>query len=250
MTGAGISRESGIPTFRDADGYWKGLDPKVMSSVAGFRADPCTVWRWYLERRAMAGSAQPNAAHHALSAAAARHGRLHIVTQNVDGLHERSAEALHGIADRTRATPLTVHGSLFQVKCLECGKAGRDPGHFTATSVADLPKCVTCGGLLRPAIVWFGEQLEASTLERMQDWSHHADVALVIGTSATVMPSASVPMMIRGNGGSVIEVNTAETELTPYARVSIRGQAGTVLPALLDGLWPAAAASPRMKLRI
>jgi NAD-dependent deacetylase len=174
----------------------------------------------------------PNAAHRALAEWALRLGTVTIVTQNVDGLHTRAARDAAGSTDLSPALPVEVHGSLLRDRCSACDvRSGPRP--VDATSVATLPRCDRCGGMLRPDVVWFGERLDEAVLEKADAAAASADVCLVVGTSALVHPAASLPLRTRARGGTVIEVNPEETPLTRAAAVSIRGSAAGTVPALL-----------------
>jgi NAD-dependent deacetylase len=223
LTGAGISAESGIPTFRDAQtGLWAQYDPMQLATEDGFRADPSLVWRWYAWRRTLVGQARPNAGHRALAAAEARFDRLRVITQNVDGLHART-----GSTDL-----IELHGNIMRTICLEhCGFAEDAPAKLPP---GEPPRCPRCGAWLRPAVVWFGETLDPAALENAAAEAQSCDVMLVVGTSGLVYPAAGLPAGARRAGADVITVNLAPTDLDPIASVCIRGKAAEVLPALLE----------------
>lgn len=232
LTGAGVSAESGVPTFRGAGGLWKSFRPEELATPEAFERDPRLVWEWYAWRRTLVGSCQPNAAHRALAGWALRRGTVTIVTQNVDGLHARAAREAAGEDDPTSALPVEVHGSLLRDRCSECDTR-TDPVPVDATSLESLPRCTRCEALLRPDVVWFGEMLDETVLARADAAATTADVCLVVGTSALVHPAASLPLRTRANGGVVIEVNPEETPLTRVAEVSLRGKAAEVVPSLV-----------------
>jgi NAD-dependent deacetylase len=234
LTGAGISADSGIPTFRDPGGYWAGFDPETLSSPEGFRRDPCLVWRWYEERRKQLLGVEPNPAHLAVARLALARRNALIVTQNVDGLHERAARTVAAGQDPSPALPIEFHGSLFRHHCSDCGAPWREPRDVDAVTLDRLPRCDDCGGLLRPSIVWFGEAIDDELLVRALSWTANADCCLVIGTSGEVDPAASMPWMVRSHGGSVIEVNPQRTLLTRCANVVIRERAAAAVPKLID----------------
>ncbi|HET6700845.1 MAG TPA: NAD-dependent deacylase [Gemmatimonadaceae bacterium] len=233
LTGAGISAESGVPTFRGGSGLWGQFRAEDLATPEAFARDPRLVWEWYAWRRTLVAECAPNAAHRALAEWALHRGTVTIVTQNVDGLHARAAREAAGQDDPARALPLEVHGSLFRDKCSGCGMRS-DPVPVDATSVATLPRCPRCGALLRPDVVWFGEMLDEHVLAAADSAAATADVCLVIGTSALVYPAASLPLRTRAHGGVVIEVNPEETPLTRAAEISIRGPAAAVVPQLLN----------------
>ena len=242
LTGAGVSAESGVPTFRGAGGLWKSHRAEELATPAAFARDPCLVWEWYAWRRALVAGCQPNAAHRALAELAARRPGTTIATQNVDGLHGRAAAELRatveslagpGGAPAPPAPPIELHGSLFRVRCTLCGHAESHHGPIDASSRATLPRCGVCGALLRPGVVWFGEALEAPVLAAAMRAAERADVCLVVGTSAVVQPAASLAAITREAGGRVIEVNPAETPLSAIADEVLRGAAGDIVPGIV-----------------
>ena len=232
LTGAGVSAESGVPTFRGAGGLWKTFRAEELATPEAFARDPRLVWEWYQWRRDLVAACLPNAAHHALARLALARDGVTIATQNVDGLHARAAREMAGAADPVRALPLELHGSLFATRCVDCG---RDAGAVTvdATSLATLPRCDRCGELLRPGVVWFGESLDHAVLGAATDAAGAADVALVVGTSALVHPAAGLAAHTLARGGALVEVNPDATPLSSRATIALRGAAGEVLPALL-----------------
>ena len=236
LSGAGVSAESGVPTFRGEDGLWKNHSPEELATPHAFRRDPRLVWEWYDWRRGKIRACEPNPGHEALARLALGPKSVRIVTQNVDGLHEEAARRMAGRDDPSPALPLELHGSIFRVRCVSCTYRipHRDP--VRTSDAADLPRCPVCSGLLRPDVVWFGESLEAEVLNTAFRSAQEARVCLVVGTSALVHPAASVPLATLHAGGDLIEVNPDQTPLTPMARVSLRGPAGELLPDLLAGL--------------
>jgi NAD-dependent deacetylase len=229
LSGAGMSSESGIPTFRDAQtGLWARFDPMQLASREGFRADPRLVWDWYAERRAGVRAAQPNAGHRALARFADAHpGRLQIITQNVDDLHQRA-----GSADVIR-----LHGDILHSRWLDaCKHPGPDGrGCDPASAEPDRPPhCRQCGNLLRPAVVWFGEMLPPDALTQAEQGALQCDLMLVVGTSGTVYPAAGLAGTARNAGAQVIIVNPHPSDLDGVAHQCLRGSAATVLPLLLD----------------
>lgn len=232
LTGAGVSAESGVPTFRGAGGLWKEFRAEDLATPEAFERDPRLVWEWYAWRREMVRDCAPNAAHLAIAACALRHGSVTIVTQNVDGLHARAAREAAVGSDPGPALPLEVHGSLLRDRCSRCS-ARSEPVTVDASSLATLPRCKRCGALLRPDVVWFGEMLDEDVLGAADTAAADADVCLVVGTSALVHPAASLPLRTRGSGGVIIEVNPEATPLTPVAAISLRGLAADVIPRLM-----------------
>ncbi|ODS98054.1 MAG: NAD-dependent deacylase [Lautropia sp. SCN 69-89] len=226
FTGAGVSAESGIPTFRDAlTGLWARFDPEQLATEAAFRADPSMVWRWYAERRAAIAAAQPNAAHRAIAALEGRGPRVSVVTQNIDGLHARAGS--HEV--------LELHGNILRVKCLEgCGNPERiEPAFDWRADPREPPPCPRCGAPLRPDVVWFGELLPPDVFSRAERAALRCDLMLVVGTSALVHPAAGLPLLARQAGARIAVVNPQDTPIDALADHVLRGSAATVLPELL-----------------
>lgn len=220
LTGAGISAESGIPTFRDAlTGLWANYNPEDLATEAAFRRNPQFVWDWYAFRRERVKSVQPNAGHYALAEFARAKPGTTLITQNVDGLHARA-----GSTDI-----LELHGNIHQVRCLE--RCSSDI--YQASDVADEPRCPRCGAWLRPHIVWFGEMLPEQTFAQAAEASQSCDVFLCIGTSALVQPAAALPSDAVCCGASLIEVNPHPTPLSKFATYQIREKSAVALPDLL-----------------
>lgn len=218
MSGAGISAESGVPTFRGADGLWEGRRPEEVATPEAFARDPEDVWAFYKMRRDLMAPVQPNPAHKTLAQWSERFEPLHLITQNIDGLHQAA-----GSCD-----VLELHGSLWDTRCLGCGiqESRRD-------ALEDaIPSCPHCKGVLRPAVVWFGEMLPPGALEQAMEWASSCEVFLCIGTSSLVQPAASLAMIALEGSASVLEINLEETPLTPHATLHLQGPAGEILPAL------------------
>lgn len=226
FTGAGISAESGVPTFRGFNGLWRKYRPEELATPEAFRRDPQTVWEFYRWRMNLIRKAKPNRAHHAL-AELERMGIIKaVITQNVDDLHrEAGTENL-----------IELHGNIFRIRCTSCGyrenlkESGRLDGFLVER---DLPRCPECGSLLRPDVVWFGEPLPGKVLNEAFRLAEKADLILVIGTSGVVYPAAYIPRIVKENGGSVIEINTEESGITPFAEIFLRGRAGEVMGELM-----------------
>jgi NAD-dependent deacetylase len=228
LSGAGMSAESGVPTFRDVEtGLWAKVDPYEISSSDGWRRHPDKVFAWYLWRHYMMKAVQPNDGHRAV-AAWQDYADVRVVTQNVDDLHERagSTKVYH------------LHGSLFHFRCDRCqsGYDGELPAMPTPVEFVQPPECPRCGGLIRPDVVWFGEQLPAQAWELSMEAVSGADVAIVVGTSAIVYPAASLPELALAEGVPVIEVNPEETPLSASATISLRETAAKAMPGLLQRL--------------
>ena len=234
LSGAGVSAESGVPTFRGEDGLWKNYAPEELATPGAFRRDSRLVWEWYDWRRGLIRDCHPNPGHYALARLALGPKRVRIVTQNVDGLHEAAARKTAGDGDPTPALPLELHGSIFRVKCTSCTYKVPHREPIPTETAEDLPRCPVCAGLLRPDVVWFGESLDPEVISEAFEVAQASQVCLVVGTSALVHPAASVPMATHQAGGSLIEINPTDTPLTPMAEVSLRGTSGEVLPLLLD----------------
>lgn len=223
LTGAGVSAESGVPTFRghSGDALWDRYSWEELASPEGFYRDPELVWRWYDWRRGLVAQANPNPAHHALAGYQERRApSVVIVTQNVDGLHERS-----GSLDVVR-----LHGSLWSVRCTRCHREFADE----RVPLPELPpRCAACQGMLRPGVVWFGEELPEREWIAAQEAAATAQAMLVVGTSAAVYPAAMLVPLAQSNRAKVIEINIEETPLSPRADLHLQGKAGEVLPELL-----------------
>ncbi len=220
LTGAGISAESGVPTFRGAGGLWRQHRPEDLATPEAFARGPRLVWEWYDWRRARVAQAEPNSGHLALAQLERRVPEFTLITQNVDGLHERAG---------SRRT-LKLHGDIWTLHCLGCGL--EETNHDVP--LREIPPRCTCGGLFRPGVVWFGEALPADVLRHAMEATAHAQVFLVVGTSAVVQPAASLPLLAQQNGAKLVEVNLEETPLSAQADASFWGKAGEILPRLLE----------------
>lgn len=239
LTGAGVSAESGMPTFRGDGGLWKSYRPQELATPEAFARDPRLVWEWYAWRRETAAGCAPNAAHRALARLALRRpGDVTLVTQNVDGLHHRAAraeaEARGEATPPEPAYPLEVHGAIHRDRCSACGLEDERPDPVDATSVDTLPRCDACGALMRPDVVWFGEMLDPDVIGASMDAARQADVCFVVGTSALVHPAASIPEVTMQQGGRVVELNLDPTPISSRATVTLRGKAGNLVPEVLD----------------
>ncbi len=234
LTGAGVSAESGVPTFRGEGGLWRSYRPEELATPGAFARDPCLVWEWYAWRRQLVAECDPNPAHLALAELAlSTPGRTTLVTQNVDGLHHRAARSVAGARVPDPAYPLEVHGAIHRDRCSGCAVRTEARAAVDVTSADALPRCAGCGALLRPDVVWFGEALDPEVIGAAFDAARHADLCLVVGTSALVYPAASIPDVTLEGGGTVIEVNLDPTPLTGRAEVSLRGEAGKLVPELV-----------------
>jgi NAD-dependent deacetylase len=256
ITGAGVSAESGISTFRGKGGYWRNLDPAKLATPEAFADSPKLVWEWYRERRERIRQAQPNPAHQAIVKLAAQTEEFLLVTQNVDDLHLRAE------SDGQRLPPekiVQIHGDIFMTKCSSCGFAipGRGgspeppalddvhPRSGRLRSIAptskdeqDIPQCPECGELMRPGVVWFGEQLDMREIQRVEDYLafRSCDVVIVAGTTAAFGYIIDWAMRARDRDGDLIEINPDPTPLSSFATQLLRKPAGIALPRLVDQL--------------
>jgi len=228
FTGAGVSAESGIPTFRDSlTGLWERFDAASLATPDAFRLDPALVWGWYEWRRMKVLQALPNPAHRAIAALAGHVPRLTLVTQNVDDLHERagSTEVIH------------LHGSLHQPRCFSCARAPDAPLETPVEPEGgrrlEPPRCVQCGGQLRPGVVWFGESLPSNALEVAFAAAKECDLLLSVGTSGMVFPAAQMPGLAWEAGAVVVHVNP-QAQADREREYALAGPAGEQLPALLE----------------
>jgi NAD-dependent deacetylase len=249
LTGAGVSAESGIPTFRGRDGYWRNLDPAKLATPEAFASDPKLVWEWYRERQLRIRNAEPNAAHEAITKLAKHADEFLLVTQNVDDLHARAGTP----AERM----VRIHGDIFVTRCSRCefsykGRGGSpeqpgahaiQPENRRLRSIAStlendvhLPQCPKCDELMRPGVVWFGEQLPWNELQRVESYLEHGpcDVVIVAGTTATFGYIVEWALRAKRGGGELIEVNPEETPLSRFATQLVREPAAIALPRIVD----------------
>ncbi len=229
LTGAGVSAESGIATFRDTlTGLWENYEAESLASEFGFLADPALVWGWYEWRRNRVLRAKPNPAHLTIAQLAKQVTKLTLITQNVDDLHERagSCDVLH------------LHGSLHQPRCLICEEPYDFPDEVLPENLSDQenhikpPRCQLCDGLIRPGVVWFGEPLPTNAWQLAQEACQHCDLMLVIGTSGVVWPVAQLPYIANRKGISIVQINPVINSLNAVAAYNLCGKAGEVLPLL------------------
>jgi NAD-dependent deacetylase len=221
LTGAGVSAESGLPTFRGEDGLWKTYRAEDIATPESFARDPKLVWEWYNWRRELFKSCSPNPAHEALAKLEQGPFDFTLVTQNIDGLHSLAG---------SRAV-LEVHGSIWRIRCDSCGHME----HNETVPMPEPPYC-DCGGILRPDVVWFGESLDTEIMAAVMASLARANAMIVAGTSSVVYPAASFALYARQAGAKLIEVNLEPTPLTAQADVSIMGKAGEVLPLIVKGV--------------
>jgi len=217
LTGAGVSAESGIPTFRGAGGIWEKYDFRKLATPQGFKEDPELVWEWYQLRQREMLKAAPNPAHLVIADMERHYPQFSVLTQNIDGMHKRAGS--NHIVE--------LHGSIWRLRCVRDGLVTQ-----TDAPVVEIPPLCQCGSILRPDVVWFGEPLSDEVLDAASRAAASSEVMFVIGTSAVVYPAAALPIITKNSGGLVIEVNTEPTDVTTYADVSLMGPAGKMLPAL------------------
>jgi NAD-dependent deacetylase len=220
LTGAGISAESGVPTFRGADGIWQHYRATDLATPEAFARDPELVWAFYNWRRELISRVEENRAHRALVALEQTVLDFILITQNVDGLHHRAGSK----------NVIEVHGNLWRVQCTACDQIYMD----MSVDMGKLPKCKDCGGLLRPDVVWFGESLDGRLLNRAEEAARTCDVLLVIGTSGIVYPVAFLPALAKDGGAFVAEINVEETPVSPGLDLTILGKAGDIVPLLVE----------------
>jgi NAD-dependent deacetylase len=229
LTGAGVSAESGIPTFRGRGGYWRNLDPAKLATPEAFARDPNLVWEWYRERRQRIRDAQPNAAHQAIVKLAENVDEFLLVTQNVDDLHKRA-----GLA---KEKMVQIHGDIFVTKCSRCDLGRHDYEHDHEHEQEHVvPRCPECDALMRPGVVWFGEQLPWKELQRVENYLDRGacDLVIVAGTTATFGYIVDWALQAGRDGAEFIEVNPEETPLSQFATQRIREPAAIALPRLVD----------------
>ena len=220
LTGAGISAESGVPTFRGSDGLWKNFRPEKLATLEAFQADPCLVWEWYDWRRKLIEPIEPNPAHYVLVDMENQTEQFTLITQNIDGLHHKAGSQ----------NVLEIHGNIWKVQCTKC----QCLSHNSEVPIQILPTCHQCGGLLRPKVVWFGETLPAKELAAAQLVVTHCDLMFIIGTSGLVQPAASLGIAGKQAGAYVVEINVERTPLSNIADETRIGKASDVLIDLLS----------------
>jgi NAD-dependent deacetylase len=218
VTGAGISQESGIPTFRGNDGLWRRYDPMKLATIDAFYQDPKLVWEWYEDRRKNILASKPNAGHAAI-ADLAKHKEVWVLTQNIDGLHQRAGSG----------NVLELHGSIITIKCTVCNFKDKIINNFS-----EIPPLCKCGNILRPDVVWFGEQLPQDVWKEARMQASLCDVMVVAGTSLSVSPANMLPAYAKQNRALLIEVNPEETPMSDGMDLSVRSTSAKALPELLS----------------
>ena len=218
LTGAGISAESGVPTFRGKDGLWRNHRPEELATPSAFQQDPKLVWEWYDWRRNLIKPLSPNEGHKFIVGIEHKKPEFQLITQNVDGLHQKAGSK----------KCLELHGNIWKMRCTEEKTVieNLDP------SLKTLPPICECGAILRPHVVWFGESLDADVIQSSYQAAQSCDFMLVIGTSAVVQPAASLPLIAKNAGAYVIEVNAEETSISNIVDSSFIEKAGEILPLL------------------
>lgn len=230
LTGAGVSKESGVPTFRDAlEGLWEQYDPQDLATPQAFIANPKLVWDWYEWRRKLASEVAPNDGHIALAKLQDIKSNLHIITQNVDDLHEQagSQNVVH------------LHGNIATHKCFD-----NCQGSPTLIDIATIfyeehdgpPICPDCGANVRPNVVWFGESLPRYELTKAMKYSQNCNIMLVVGTSGMVSPASELPLMAKQRGAKIIEVNPDRSAITHYTDIKLDGASGEILPKVIEAI--------------
>ena len=219
LTGAGISAESGVPTFRGEGGLWRQYRAEDLATPEAFARDSKLVWEWYDWRRGIVAETKPNPGHEALAEMERQLPDFTLVTQNVDGLHDLAGSS----------HPLKLHGDIWELRCTRCShqEVNRD------VPLGEIPPRCECGALLRPNIVWFGESLPAGVIQEAWGRSEQAELFLVVGTSALVQPAASLPLAARTKGARLVEINLEPTLISDRCDVTLLGPSGEILPQLL-----------------
>lgn len=223
LTGAGISAESGVPTFRGKGGLWRKHRPEELATPGAYARNPLLVWEWYRYRQKLIGKADPNPGHYAIARLEEKKDSFTLITQNVDGLHWRAGSR----------SLVEVHGNIFRARCPVDGRTVMLTGDEEET----IPRC-SCGSPMRPDVVWFGEALPEEAIRIAHESSIRADLFLVVGTSALVYPAASFPILAGENGARLIEINPEETQLSRLADLSFRAGAAVILPEIVRLAFP------------
>lgn len=221
LTGAGISAESGVPTFRGKEGLWGKFKAEELATMDAFMANPAIVWEWYNWRRDLMGKVEPNPGHYALAEMENLKDDFTLVTQNVDGLHKIAGSQ----------NILELHGNIYRNKCVKCNRLHNESLDIDPN---DIPTCESCGGKLRPDVVWFGEMLDRVVIETAFRVSEQSELFFSVGTSAIIHPAASLPMTAKQMGATLVEVNPEETPLSYMADYSIRAKSGEYMPELIE----------------
>jgi NAD-dependent deacetylase len=218
VTGAGISQESGIPTFRGKDGLWRNYDAMKLATIDAFYDNPKLVWEWYNERRGNIFAAQPNLGHKAI-AELEKYVKVVVLTQNIDGLHQKAGSS----------EVLELHGSIVKIKCSVC-----DFKDEILTEFSEIPPLCKCGNILRPDVVWFGESLPQDVWQKAMIFASECDLMVIAGTSLVVSPANTLPIYAKQNKAILIEVNPENTEMSSEMDLVIRNTSAVTLPKFVS----------------
>ncbi len=218
VTGAGISQESGIPTFRGNVGLWRSYDPMKLATIDAFYENPKLVWEWYNDRRSNIFQTQPNPGHNAISELE-KYAQVVVLTQNIDGLHKKAGSS----------NVLELHGSIVKIKCSVC-----DYNEDILTEISDLPPLCKCGNILRPDVVWFGEPLPQDVWHNAIEFASECDLMVIVGTSLVVSPANTLPLYAKQNNATLIEINPENTEMSGEMDEIIRNTSVEILPKLVS----------------
>ncbi len=219
LTGAGVSAESGVPTFRGRGGLWKKYRAEELATPEAFERDPILVWKFYDYRRQLISKVNPNKSHEILAKWETLFEKITIVTQNIDGLHQRAGSK----------NVIELHGNIWEARCIKENKVFR----YKENPISEFPpKCPDCGSLIRPNVVWFGESLNQNILNFSFSLFEKSDLALVIGTSSVVYPAAHLPILTKKSGGKIMEINIEETSLTILSDIFLKGKASEILKVI------------------
>jgi len=218
VTGAGISQESGIPTFRGKDGLWRNYDAMKLATIDAFYDNPKLVWEWYNERRHNIFAAQPNLGHKAI-AELEKFANVIVLTQNIDGLHQKAGSS----------EVLELHGSIVKIKCTVC-----DFKDEILTEFSEIPPLCKCGNILRPDVIWFGESLQQDVWQKAMIVASQCDLMIIVGTSLVVSPANTLPIYAKQNNAMLIEINPENTEMSSEMDLVIRNTSATTLPEFVS----------------
>jgi len=223
LTGAGISAESGVPTFRGKEGLWEKFKPEELATMSAFVSNPKLVWEWYNWRREVVGRVKPNPGHYALQYFEQWFEHFTLITQNVDGLHRAAGSE----------NILELHGNIYRNKCVDCNHQFAEDMDIDPDNI---PSCPNCGGKIRPDVVWFGEMLNPQVIDKAFSESEQAELFFSVGTSAIVHPAASLPVTAKRQGAALVEINPEMTPLSNLADFYVSAKSGEFLPELVEQL--------------
>ncbi len=221
FTGAGISAESGIPTFRGKDGIWNKLKPEELANFSAFLKNPDMVWEWYQHRRKIIHETEPNPGHFSMAEFEKIYNDVTVVTQNIDNLHRRAGSE----------NVLELHGNIERNYCIDCSEP-----YYIDSDDESLPKCKFCGGLIRPDVVWFGEMLPQEIFAKSEKAAERSDICIIAGTSAVVYPAAYIPITAKNSDSYLVEINVTPTDITGFVDYSIMGKSGEIMPVILEAV--------------